>query len=117
RHKHPSTNRYQDPLPEGALARLGCGRFQYSFPLDEMAFSPDGKTLALSGYQDHFHLVDVATGKETKLLEGYLPDYEDTIWQVANAGGGKSLVFSTGGPWPGPRCGCGTQFQTAFGLL
>jgi RNA polymerase sigma factor (sigma-70 family) len=60
---------YGDPLPEGALVRLGTLRFR---PQNGGAvrFVPGGRVLALSGWQGAVSLVDRASGKEQKISLG-----------------------------------------------
>jgi WD40 repeat protein len=49
-----------DPLPPGALARMGSERFRHR-AATSLAYSPDGKTLVTAGY-DGVRLWDAATG-------------------------------------------------------
>jgi WD40 repeat protein len=64
------TDRYGDPLPKGALTRLGTVRFCQPFPGD-LAFSADGKILASGGYDNRIRLWDPDTGREVRILEGH----------------------------------------------
>jgi WD40 repeat protein len=64
------TDLYGDPLPPGAVARIGTTRFRHgSGAVHVVAFSPDGKTLATSS-GDGIRLWDRATGKEVRRTRG-----------------------------------------------
>ena len=61
-------DRYGDPLPPGAIARLGTVRLRHGRPVHSVVFSRDGKT-AIAG--DSFGFIiywDVATGREIRRL-------------------------------------------------
>jgi WD40 repeat protein len=58
------TDLYGDPLPAGAIARLGTLRFR---PCHCFAFSPDGAVIAGADSQS-IHLWETATGKEIRRL-------------------------------------------------
>jgi len=54
-----------DPLPKGAVARLGFGKFRVGGATD-VVFSPDGKYLAAKTYSDFIHVWDVKTGRSVR---------------------------------------------------
>jgi WD40 repeat protein len=60
------TDRHGDPLPEGAVARLGTIRLRHGSRESYWALSPDGKVLASLGDDGMICVWDVATGKEIR---------------------------------------------------
>src|SRR5713101_1723863 len=59
---------YGDPLPEGAIARLGTVRFRHRL-IQTVAWSPDSAILASATlYECTIRLWDVATGKEPRRM-------------------------------------------------
>jgi WD40 repeat protein len=81
----PLTDRYGDPLPKGAIFRLGTVRFCQPFPWC-LAFSPDGRILASGGYDNRIRFWDPDTGKELRRLEGH-------------TGSVNGIAFSADGKW------------------
>jgi WD40 repeat protein len=60
-------DRHGDPLPPGAIARLGTVRFRVPDEVEALAFAPDGKTLAVSSRAGLF-LLDAGTGRRIRRL-------------------------------------------------
>src|SRR5690349_4882425 len=55
-----------DPLPAGALARLGTARLRHEADLTFLGFGPGGTTLLTAGRDSTIRLWDLATGKEIR---------------------------------------------------
>src|SRR5262249_54299316 len=64
------TDRYGDPLPPGAMMRLGSTRLRQPEPVTSLSFAPDGKTLGVGCVDHTTRLWDVASGKAVGTLEG-----------------------------------------------
>ena len=60
-----------DPLPPGAVARLGSSRLRHAGQVYSLAFAPDGKTLASGGADRMVRLWETATGKELRCFSGH----------------------------------------------
>src|SRR5436853_11850 len=65
-------DRNGDPLPPGAVARLGTLRFHHGDGAVAVAYSPDGKTLASGGYGDsEVRLWEAKTGEAVFKLSNH----------------------------------------------
>jgi RNA polymerase sigma factor (sigma-70 family) len=88
------TDRFGDPLPAGALARLGTVRFRHGDQVMAVAYSPDSKLLASGsedngGAQDHgLVLWEVPTGKKVREFRGH----EKTVSSLAFTPDGLHLL-------------------------
>jgi RNA polymerase sigma factor (sigma-70 family) len=59
-----------DPLPAGALARLGTERFRHGGPVEALSLSADGKRLATGADDGTIRFWDVQTGKLLRRWDG-----------------------------------------------
>jgi WD40 repeat protein len=66
----PRVDRQGDPLPPGALFRLGTARLRHPHGVRAIAFAPDGKTLASAGWKQDVWLWDLASGKAVRRIAG-----------------------------------------------
>src|SRR4051812_25608095 len=75
---------YGDPLPEGAVARLGTLAFRHTGRVSPAAVSPDGRRTATATNGRHVYLWDAATGRPVR-------DITTDSWRC------RALAFGPGG--------------------
>ncbi len=101
--KRPAVDRHGDPLPPGALLRVGTGRLRHAGPVSAVGFSSDGQTIVSAAIQDSVRLwgaaggerkgelpevmhggtVGVAVSPDGKTLAAGNPDCSVSLWDVA----------------------------------
>jgi RNA polymerase sigma factor (sigma-70 family) len=88
-------DRYGDPLPPGAIARLGTLRLRHQEFVRSLVFSRDGKMAIAGDAQGNIVVWDVATGREVRHVQrspGYTPE------ALALSADGKMLAGGGSGP-------------------
>ncbi len=86
-------DRAGDPLPAGALARLGTVRFRHGEYVHAAVFTRDGKSLITAGADGMIRVWEVPTGRPLRRLEGH----RGWVGSLALSPDGKLLA--SGGTW------------------
>jgi WD40 repeat protein len=84
----PRPDAFGDPLPPGALARLGTVRLRHGALVSAVAYAPDGSFVAAGGQDRTIRLWEPATGKELATLRGHT----GSIQSLAISPDGKTLA-------------------------
>ena len=83
---------FGDPLPAGAVARLGTVRFRLGTSVTAMSYSPDGKHLAAAGPNGRVRIWDLQ-GREVRTLSAEAGKLSD----LAYSADGKLLAVAGDG--------------------
>lgn len=97
--KQPRLDLHGDPLPEGAIARLGTVRLYHGSELRCLLYSPDGKTVISGGGTETIRFWDVKSGKEVRQFvvpQRKMPDGQRiAVTSLALSSDGKTLAAGT----------------------
>ncbi|MGH7222239.1 MAG: sigma-70 family RNA polymerase sigma factor, partial [Gemmataceae bacterium] len=86
----PRRDRYGDPLPPGAVARLGTLRFRAPGEIRSLVFAPDSKTLVVSS-RGGMYLFDALSGKRLRRIPSASPEWRPNDLLVISSDG-KQLI-------------------------
>src|SRR5260370_34826 len=100
------TDAYGDPLPPGAIARVGTMRFGQNDAVNALAFAPDSKVIATGGEDCSVRLWDSATGRQLR----HFGEHPDKLTSVAFSSDGIMLAS-------GSRDGIVKLWEVATGRL
>jgi WD40 repeat protein len=98
---------FGDPLPAGAVARIGTLRFQHGCEVNYVCYSPDGKLIGSVGADQTARVWEVKTGKELRRFANshgtvaFSPDCSNlitsgekvSVWDIASGSLLSSLPF------------------------
>jgi WD40 repeat protein len=123
----PPADLHGDPLPAGAVARIGTTRFLAPNLLQALVYSPDGKLIAAGPQWGGACLLDAKTGKrlsdlwgphfgsralafspDGKLLAGDAGDQTLRLWDLAGNAEVRSIRLL---PWGNNNSGCSLAFS------
>src|SRR5262245_8629282 len=89
----PRVDRAGDPLPEGAVARLGSARLRHpAHWVSGVAISPDGRVIATVGSDASLRLWDFATGRLLRVV----PNHQASDMAPAFLSDGKAIASVEG---------------------
>ena len=96
----PRPDAFGDPLPPGALARMGTLRLRHASPVAAVVYAPDGSFVAAGGLERAIRLWNPAKGKELACLRGHIGN----VQCLAISPDGKTLASGGQGELDGAIC-------------
>jgi WD40 repeat protein len=84
----PGADRYGDPLPAGAVMRLGTTRFRQPQSIEHIVYSPDGEFVVTDNSQRRLQIWNARDGKKLRQLDAGI----ETVLDFALAADGKTIA-------------------------
>jgi RNA polymerase sigma factor (sigma-70 family) len=114
----PRVDVHGDPLPPGAVARLGTSRLRHLGGVFAVAFSPDGKILASGGADHLIRLSEPTTGGPIRVLPGHVAPIRAIAFspdgKVFASAGGSDQTVRLWNPATGREIGAPIPAHSAF---
>jgi WD40 repeat protein len=101
----PRNDCHGDPLPEGAVARLGTNRLRHNDGVYRVVYSPDGKLLASLSRDRTIRVWEAAGGRQVQVFSEKHADYYVDFYAVAWSPDGLTLAAAGDDPLHGGRAG------------
>ena len=101
----PRTDCHGDPLPEGAVARMGTTRLRHSDGVCHVAYSADGKLLASLSRDRTLRVWEAASGRQLHLFCEKGADFSIDYYAVAWSPDGQTLAAAGDDPFHGGKAG------------
>ena len=76
----PRTDRYGDPLPPGAVMRLGTARFRQPPSIRHMVYSSNGQLVVTDGGQDRLFVWDAKDGRALRQVDLGIEEIRDLVF-------------------------------------
>jgi|SRR5579884_14024 len=86
--EHRPADLADDPLPEGAIARLGSMRFRHGHSVSSLTFLPEGKCLLASDWSG-IYIWDAKTGRQLRRIG---QDFQTSLRSCSLSADGKRLA-------------------------
>ncbi len=93
----PRTDRYGDPLPPGAVMRLGTVRFRQFPHISHVVYSPDSQLVVTDSQEDYLQFWDARDGRKLRQVEAGMEQVRD----YAFSPDGTLIAVVGCGPMPG----------------
>jgi WD40 repeat protein len=108
-----SVDSHGEPLPAGAIARMGTVRWRHGTPVSFVGFLPGDKAVISAGFDQIIHVWDARTGTEVRRFGKAAGQPEEVLGAIAVGGGrGRQVVRRRVNTFVATLCSNGKRLVT-----